>query len=328
MNPTPGDVHVNSPLTNVSVGFLQNASSFIATRVFPNVPVSKQSDLYYTYDRGEFNRDEMELRAPGAESAGGGWKVGQDSYFCPVWAFHKDIPDQLRSNADSQFKLDSEATQYVTGKALIKREKIWTASYFTTGIWTFGRAGVASGPVAGTSVLQWNDAASDPITDVRLARRVILQSTGFMPNKITLGREVYDTLIDHPDIIDRLKYGQTASKPAMANAADLARLFELEEVLVMDAVENTAKEGQTPVHSFIGGKHALLTYSPPMAGLMTPTAGYTFSWTGHLGAQADGQRIKSFRMENLAADRVEIEMAFATKRVAADLGFILTSIVA
>ena len=64
MQPTPSDVHVNAPLTQISIAFLQNASDFIATRVFPNIPVSKQSDRYYTYERGDFNRDEMAERAP------------------------------------------------------------------------------------------------------------------------------------------------------------------------------------------------------------------------------------------------------------------------
>ena len=61
---------------------------------------------------------------------------------------------------------------------------------------------------------------------------------------------------------------------------------------------------------------------------MTPSAGYTFSWVGHMGAGNEGGRIKQFRMEHLAADRVEIEMAWATKVVAADLGFFFGSIVA
>jgi hypothetical protein len=61
---------------------------------------------------------------------------------------------------------------------------------------------------------------------------------------------------------------------------------------------------------------------------MTPSAGYTFSWTGLLGAGAEGNRIKSFRMEALSADRVEIDMCFDQKLVSADLGWFWTSIVA
>ena len=59
MRPSPGDVHVNTPLTNISIAYMQDATKFISQRVFPNIPVAKQSDRYYVYDRGEFNRDEM-----------------------------------------------------------------------------------------------------------------------------------------------------------------------------------------------------------------------------------------------------------------------------
>lgn len=329
MNPTPGDVHVNAVLTNISVAMIQSASAFVADRVFPNIPVKKQSDRYYTYDRGEFNRDEMEERADGAETNGGGYKVDNTpTYYAPVYGFHKDVTDQQRANADSVLQLDTEATTFVTQKALIKREVLWVRKFFAPGIWTIGRKGVSGTPSGATEFKQWNDAASTPIEDVRAGKRAMLESTGFEPNKLVLGKKVYDDLLDHPDIVDRIKYGQTAPGAAVSNEQTLAALFEIETIEVMRAIQNTAKEGQTPVHSFIGGKHALLVYAAKSPGLMTPTAGYTFSWTGLLGSGAQGGRIKSFRMENLAADRVEIEMAFDQKLVSADLGYFFETAVA
>lgn len=328
MNPTPGDVHVNTPLTNISIAFLQNAANFVASRVFPNIPVTKQSDRYYVYDRGDFNRDEMQLRAPATESSGGGYRLDNTpTYFANQWSFHKDIPDQVRANADAVLNPDREATAFVTHKALIRREKLFVASYFKTGVWATDIAGVASSPSSGQQ-LQWNDANSTPIESVRAAKRAIAESTGFEPNKLVLGRAVYDTLLDHPDVIDRLKYGQTAGGVANTSTADLAALFKVDEILVMNAVENTGKEGQTNAHSFIGGKNAMLVHAATAPGLMTPTAGYTFSWTGLLGAGAEGNRIKSFRMEQLGADRVEIDMCFDMKLVAADLGYFWSGIVA
>ena len=53
-------------------------------------------------------------------------------------------------------------------------------------------------------------------------------------------------------------------------------------------------------------------------GLQTPTAGYTFSWTGYMGAGAEGTRIKQFRMEHLDSDRLEGQMAYDQKVVATD----------
>ncbi|MFO0271380.1 MAG: major capsid protein [Gemmatimonadota bacterium] len=320
---------MNVPLTNISIAFIQNTANFVADRVFPNIPVQKQSDRYYTYDRGDFNRDEMAIRAPGTESAGGGYKIDNTpTYFAPVYAFHKDIDDQVRANADSVLAPDREATVYVTHKALIRREKLWVSKFFQGGIWTNDWDGIAGSPTT-NQVWQWSDYTnSDPITDVRRAKRTILESTGFEPNKLVLGRPVYDALVDHPDVIDRVKYGQTQGGPATANRETLARLFEVDEVVVMNAIENTANEGAANRHAFIGGRRALLCYAPPSPGLMVPSAGYTFSWTGFLGAGAAGNRIKQFRMEHLSADRIEIEMAFDQRLISADLGFFWDTIVA
>jgi len=73
--------------------------------------------------------------------------------------------------------------------------------------------------------------------------------------------------------------------------------------------------------SYISGSNdALLVYSAPSPGLMVPSAGYMFSWNGLLGSGAMGNRIKNFRMEHLASDRIEGELAFAAELVSAQLG--------
>jgi len=329
MNPVAGDVHVNQPLTNISIAFMQDAANFVADRIFTNIPVVKQSDRYYTYDRGYFNRDEMEERAESSESAGGDYTVDSTpTYYAPVYAFHHDISDPRRANSDSVLAPDREATELCTLKGLIKREKLWVAKYFLGGVWTAGDVdGVASGENNTTTFLQWNDADSDPIKNIREGVAAILERTGYKPNTLVLGYRVWMALQDHPDIVDRIKYGNT-SGVANITTADLSNLFKIPRIFVMEAVENTAKEGQTNSHSFIGGKKALLCYSEQSPGLMKPTAGYTFSWTGYLGASPNGARIKRFRMEQIASDRVEIEMAFDQKLVSAELGYFWDTIVA
>ncbi len=323
--PSRSDVHVNGPLTNISLAFMQNTSAFVAAGVFSNIPVMKQSDLYFTYDRGEFNRDEMQERAPATESAGGTYTIGEDNYFAKTYAYHRDIPDMVRANADSPISLDREASLYLSHKALLNRERNWVAKYFVTGVWTNEEVGVASSPTPGTDFIYWDSDDGTPIEDVRRARRTVLESTGFMPNVMVLGRPVYDALLDHPDIIGRLDRGQTPTGPAIANREALAALFELEEVMVMDAIYNSAKKGQTASHSFIGGENALLCYRAPAPGIMTPTAGYTFSWTGLFGAGAQGGRVSRFRLDAIKSDRVEIELSYDQKLVSADLGFFFLS---
>lgn len=338
--PTQNDVHVNRPLTNLSIAFMQRAENFVSARVFPNIPVSKKSDTFFTYPRGSFNKDEMRERAPSTESAGGGYTLGSDNYLAKLYAFHKDIDDDIRDNADAPLNLDREATEYVTLKALIKREKLWVTKYFTAGgpgdTWTYDVDGAASASgsfdptnASNNDKVYWSSANSTPIEDVAQGKRFVLSSTGFEPNTLVMGYPVWEALKNHADVVDRIKYsgGVSPASPALVTTQAIAALMEVDRVFVMKAIENTADDNQTASHGFIGGNHALLCYSAPSPGLMTPSAGYTFSWTGHVQAGPEGNRIRRFRMDSLKSDRVEIEMAFDQKKIAADLGYFFGGIV-
>ncbi|MDE2100078.1 MAG: hypothetical protein KGL39_22680 [Patescibacteria group bacterium] len=313
--PTAQSVHIDAPLTNLSVAFLQSQSRFIASRVFPVVPVDKQSDKYFTFDRNNFFMDQMRVRAPGTESAGSGYTVSNDSYSCDVWALHQDVPDQVRQNTDMPLNPDRNATQFMTQQALLRLEKQWASDYFKSGVWTTDL----------TPASLWSDyTSSDPIGDIRTGVTTILQSTGFLPNRLVLGFQVYQKLQDHPDIIDRIKY----SGQRVATADLMAELFEVEQVLVAQAVNATNLEGETAAYDFIAGKSALLCYAAPNAGLEVPTAGYTFMWRGVSEGLGANVAVSRFRMEHLKSDRLEIEAAWDNKVVSADLGYMFNSVIA
>src|SRR5512140_2007947 len=102
--PTLGDVHVNRPLTMMSVGFLQDPGDFVASgpnAVFPGIPVPNKSDSYFKYARDDFFRNNMQKRAPGDPAAGAGYKLATGTYSCDVWAELKKVDDQIRANSDS-----------------------------------------------------------------------------------------------------------------------------------------------------------------------------------------------------------------------------------
>jgi hypothetical protein len=328
--PTLGDVHVNRPLTNISVAYSQQAAGveFVADRAFPPVPVESQSDVYYTYTRGDFNRDEMQKRALASESAGSGYNLDSTgTYKCDLWALHKDVDDRIRANSDSPLSPDRDATIFLTNKALIRRERLWASNFFAGSIWTSELAGQATSD--STHVVYWNLTTSTPIEDIRAGKtQMRLNSGGFAPNIAVFSRQVFDKLVDHPDFVGRMSGGATTALPAIVQRARMAEILELDEVLVMDAVYNSAAEGATEANSFVGGKHALLAYRPKNPGLMVPSAGYVFNWTGLIGQTGGaGLRIKTFRMEEKASDRVEIDAAFDMRKVSADCGFFFNGVI-
>lgn len=330
-NPTSGDVHVNRILTNIAIAFMQSEEGFVADKVFPNIPVEKQSDAYFKYDRSDWLRSNMQKRAPGTESAGAGWKVTTDSYYADVWALHVDIADQTRANADEPLDLDRDATAFLAGQAMLNRELNFVTNFFGTGIWTTEVSGDDSSPGAG-NVLHWSDDNSTPIADVKTRATTMQTLTGFRPNKMVMGRQVWDKLSEHPDILDRINKSSSNDRPAFVTKQAVAALFEIDELLVMDGVQTTSNENPAfetgMTNALIGGKHAMLVYAAPRPGVMMPSAGYTFSWKAFSGAGKMGQRIKRFRMELIESDRVESQMAFVQKKIAADLGVFFADIVA
>jgi len=325
MKPTASDVHVNAPLTNVSTAYIQSAMNFVAAQVFPVVPVAKQSDRYFAYSKADFMRDEARIRAPGTESAGGGYGLDNTpNYYADVWALHKDVDDQVRANSDAAINPDRDATEYLTQQMLIRRDRAWAASYFTTGIWGLDLTGVAAAPGA-NQFLQFNDALSKPCSVIRGQVSRITLATGFKPNKLVLGLDVYTALCDNPDVLDRIKYVQRG----IISPDLLAPLFDVDQVVVARATYNSAIEGAAAsMGAIVGSKAALLVYANPTPSLMTPSGGYTFAWTGLLGSGAAGSRIKRFRMEHLESDRIEAEMAFAMKLISSDVGTYFTAAVA
>lgn len=325
-NPLPSQVHIDTALTNMSVAYIQTADKFISDKVFPVVPVQKQSDRYFVYKKEDWFRDEAEERAPGTESAGGGYDIDNTpTYFCRKYAYHKDVTEEDRVNADAPLNPDADATDFTTQKLLLKREILWASKYFVPGVWATEYAGVAASPGTG-QVLHWNDVNSTPIEDIDTAKTDILTLTGFEPNTLVLGVHVFSALKNHPQILDRIKYTQRG----VITADLLAAILEIEKVLVAKAVKNVAARGANANMQLVFGKHALLCYAAPRPGIKIPSAGYTFAWTGLLGAGAYGNRILRIPMPWLGqgTERIEGEMAFDQKVVAPDLGAFFNGVVA
>lgn len=319
-----GRVYIDQPLTNLSVAFDQQDTQFIADQIFPVVPVDQISGLYWSFPKQDWLRDEAQRRTGGFESAGGGFGVQTDSYACNVWAYHKDIDDITAAQASSALDLDSAAARFVVSRLRLRKERQVISDFFGTGIWGTDYTGVSSAPSTG-QFYQWSSTAnSHPITDIKAGARQILSITGYLPNTLVLGYDAYLALTTHPDILDRIKY--TSADAITADV--IARYFDVDKVLISTSIVNTAGEGLTPSYGFNLNKSALLVYSAPNPGLMTPSAGYTFQWTGvsqGLGATIGTKR---FRMEELAADRVESQIAFANKIVAPELGVFYANVVA
>jgi hypothetical protein len=322
---TPSAVHIDQPLTNLTLAYVQEQSNFIADKVFPTVGVNRQSDKYYIYDRAGMNRGgERKPLAPRTEVKRIGMSVSSDSYYADVFGLGMDFDEQTLANEDAALEIRAAGAQTLINNMLIDREVDFANTFFAASVW-----GSESTP----SNL-WSDYTnSTPIADVTTARRTMqLKSGGFKPNTMVVGKEVRDILINHPDILARLNGGATVSNTALITNAKLAEIFEVENFYVMEAVQNASAEGIAESNAFIGGKHALLVHTPSSAGLMTPAAGLTFAWNNLQGVQNLGVTVESFSDDALrrvgVAEHIQAKMAYDMKVVGADLGYFFNSVIA
>ena len=98
--PTLGDVHVDTALTDFSRAYFQRPESYLAGGVFPIVNVAQRSNKYYEYDKNELLRTDAQKRSPGTESAVRSYKLSTADYFCEVYSVAVDVSEQTRANAD------------------------------------------------------------------------------------------------------------------------------------------------------------------------------------------------------------------------------------
>ena len=324
---TPSAVHVDQPLTNLTLAYAQSQENFIADKVFPTVGVQKQSDKYYIYDRANMNRTgDVEKLAPRTEVNRIGMTISNSSYFADVYGLGMDFDEQTLANEDAALDIRAAGAETLAMRLMIHREEQFATNFFSTGVWG------TDNTLSGTD--QWSDYTnSTPIQDVTAARRAVqLASGGFKPNTMVVGKEVRDKLINHPDILARLNGGATVTNTALITDAKLAEIFEVENFYVMEAVKNSSVEGVAESNAFIGGKNALLAHTPSTAGLMSPAAGLTFAWNNLEGVNNLGITVESFSDDALKrqqiAEMIQVKMSYDMKVVGADLGYLFAAAVA
>ncbi len=145
------------------------------------------------------------------------------------------------------------------------------------------------------------------------------------------GADVWKRLKNHPAILDRVKFTQkgVVTKDLCASFFDV-ETFEVcyaTQAVGPQINDAEAQDAATDYEFIVPSKSILMGYRPTSPSLMTPSAGYTFVWSGYAAGNAEGIRIKQFRMEHLGSDRVEGEMTYDMKVVSTDCGVFVADIV-
>lgn len=264
MSKVQQDVVIDPALSNVSIAYKN--SSFIADMIAPISKVGKQTGKYYIYDKANLRVDKTN-RAAGSGANEVDFGLTTATFACDDHALKSFVADEIQDQADAALNPLIDETEALTEKLLLDRESNLATILSDTAQLTQNTT------LSGTS--QWSDYSnSSPIADIRTARTTIHAATFKKPNTLILGKQVFDSLCEHPEILERIKYSQLG----VVTAELMARIFQVEQVLVGEAGANSAVEGQTDSLSYVWGKHAVVAYIAPSVGLKTLTLAITFTY--------------------------------------------------
>ena len=305
----PNSVHIDQALTNVSISYAQSLDSFISTKIFPTVSVSKRSNKYFTFPKGSWLRSNASVRAAGTASNMANFTVSNDSYQCEEHSVAMPIDDQTEFNADFDMKL--AATQWITEQILIERDKVFADAFFKTGVWS------ADINMAGAGKTKWDVATSTPIQDIANEADTIQGATGKRPTDLVLSQDTFKALSNNEDLLDRVKYTQAG----ILTTELMASLLGVKRVHVATGVFNNAVQGAADNVGFIfTGGQALLLYVPDTPGLMQAAGGYHFAVSDDSANNPSGYAARQFRDEPKHSTIIEGMTHYDFKLVAQELG--------
>ena len=311
------NVHVDAPLSNLSLAFMQDQNEYIASKFAPIIPVSQISGNYFKYAKRTFFENPTKKWTPGAKMAGGQMNMDDKGTFsCQFRAYEYPLPAHLAAAQDSMVMLERAVTEKVTRALLLDREiQIANDMFYSTTVpgWTTYLTGQATAD--STHNVFWDDYAnSDLLNDVKTAKLAVKVLTGMTPNTFTLNEQVYETVRLHPQMKEIYKYTQ----PAIMTEDLIAKALGLQKLLIGKAVYMSSDEGAADALGYVWGKHALVSYVAPNVGLMTPTAAAIFSFTGMTGGFDPAvERIPDRRTH---ADYFQAYSCYDDAVVSADLG--------
>ncbi len=300
--PLKNQLHVNQLLSNVSVQYKNQ--EYLWDKIFPIIPVKKDSDLYRVYDRNY--RIPQTNRAPKGVAREMGFEFSTASYLLEQHALKEYVGVDEEINNDMG-SLQVDATEYLTD-AIYRRMEFMMSEQFTKTSWSL------SVSLATAALWSANTMTSDPISVFDTGTSVVIANSGVTPNFAFTNRADYVSIKNHIAVLDRVKY---TSSDVGKNA--IAALIGVPEFMVSTAIYNTGAEGAVSGTaaggtSFFATK-SFIGYKPAAPGMKTVSAGYTF--------MNNAPRVRTWKDEERNAVAVEVEVKFQPKIVASLTGYLI-----
>lgn len=264
--PEPTTLYTDRRLSNVSIKYTNE--ELIAALCMPFVKVPKLSGLFVKYDKDERFTLPDDRIGPKSVANEIDFSVSDGTYAVKDRGLSEFVSIQEEDNQDAPLSVRTDATEFLTELLLLAYEKRVADVVFAQATYP------AANRVQLSGTGQWGGSADDPIGDIMTG----LDTAFLRPNKMVFGADAWRTFRKLPEILDAVK-GATRSQTAgggVASRADIAALFEVDQVLVGRGRYNSAKKGQTATYVRLWAKHCALLHVKPRPTIRSVTFGSTF----------------------------------------------------
>ena len=262
-------IHIDRHLSNMAINY--RPGNFIADMIYPVVIVDKQSNVYPVWAQEDLFRIYKTDRAPGHEANKIEAQVSSGSYYADNYALKADVPLETRANADPVFTSALEAgrvQRVMDGIALDWEDRVATQATNTANVGTSANVGSS-----------WTDYTnSNPWDDINTQIDNVENGTGYRPNNIVFCGDSFRHASRNDKVIDKIRETGVAGGGNNATRADLAALFQVDNVHVGASFKNTGEEGAGLTLERIWGNHVLLYYAPPSPSIELPSFAYSLRW--------------------------------------------------
>lgn len=309
---TGRDLHPDVPLSNLVIGYRPAAQ--IADRIYPGVPVDKETGTYFVWDKASLWELHSAERSRGTTAKEISFKVSSGSYVCKNFALRVPNAFEDLANADAQLRLRENSGILVKDAlSLCWEDRLavlltTTTNHCSNSVLTYNWGDVINGT---------------PVTDIFNGIEAIRRTTGLKPNKAVISEPVWLRASRHPEIIDFVRGKGDSVGGGAVTEEQFARIFNLKELLVGGGIKNTAQEGAgAGTYTDVWTTAFVLLYVADNPSIMTPSHGYTFQWTpeGFPGAMmAEVYQNRERKVEFVEVHQYQDESVTGT-----DLGFLIT----
>ena len=261
--------HIDHHLSNVAINY--RPAGFIAGDIFPVVPVPKQSDTYVIFEQADLFRRENTKRSRGGEANKIHSRVSSASFFCRNYALKADVTLEDRANADPVF-----IQQFEEGRVRRVQDALFLDWEIRVAAQITDAANVGSSSAVASA---WSDYSNaDPLGDLWTAIDNVEVATGYRPNRALFSGTAWRNFRRNAAVIDKATNPHVSGGGQYPSVRQIEDLLEL-KVLVGNAWNNSAQEGQAINLAQIWNDHVVVYYAPQQPSIEAPSFGYNFRWS-------------------------------------------------